>query len=502
MADNTIQPQEIPQWTIILESLERLAHLPAWLECAADSEQITDALRSNIPEFISGTLSLQECRVSHLRISNDGTHWSGTYQCTIADPTTTQPRSVELLGIVIPPHMPVPDVQCTPVAFASDGWHWFIPNLRMAFELQPPEAQLDALSELTDPQLARVVLQQCFDDIAHTQIQSRLAACRPEILRYHPGLRCTVGYHLMYHGDEAPSLAGPAFVVAKTYDDDRGQTAYQAMDALWRSPLGTSRTVAIAEPIAYIAARRLLLQGPLAEEQTLQSLLKSALLTQSTSSAAQLHDYLRQTARGLVELHGSGISVGAHHHWHDEMTSVRAFVERLATAIPALTATASSLFMFLEQIAREYPADPLVPCHGTFRPSQVLLHQGRIGFIDFDSFCQAEPAMDIALFMVALVDSGMSVFATNQSAMPPYTLRDFLDEHHAQIEAIAESFLSHYAALRPISYPRVGLWRALNTLEVVARSWDRVKPKRLNHTIPMLEQQLRMYASKELGAAS
>src|SRR5581483_4448598 len=191
---------------------------------------IADALRRNIPEFIAGSLSLQECRVSHLRNTGDGRAWSGTYQCTIADPTTTHQYNVALRGIVIPPHMPVPDVQCTAVAFASDGWHWFIPNLRMAFELQPPEAQLDGLSEFTDPLRAQVLLQQCFGDAVHPQMRPRIAACRPEVLRYHPGLRCTVGYHLMYHSEENPPFAGPAFVVAKTYDDDRGQIAYDAMD--------------------------------------------------------------------------------------------------------------------------------------------------------------------------------------------------------------------------------------------------------------------------------
>ena len=59
-----------------------------------------------------------------------------------------------------------------------------------------------------------------------------------------------------------------------------------------------------------------------------------------------------------------------------------------------------------------------------------------------------------------------------------------------QLEAIADRFLADYAALRPISRPRVALWEALNILELVIRSWERVKPLRLNHTILMLERHL------------
>ena len=60
-----------------------------------------------------------------------------------------------------------------------------------------------------------------------------------------------------------------------------------------------------------------------------------------------------------------------------------------------------------------------------------------------------------------------------------------------QLESIADRFLAHYAALRPVSQPRFAVWEALNILELVVRSWDRVKPMRLNHTILMLERQLR-----------
>ena len=174
----------------------------------------------------------------------------------------------------------------------------------------------------------------------------------------------------------------------------------------------------------------------------------------------------------------------------------------MTTAVPALAPAVVPLFAYLEGLAVGSTPDMQVPTHGTFRPAQVLLDQGRIGFIDFDSFCQAEPAMDLALFMVALVDSGMSFFTARQSSIPEHELRHVLEERLTYLDALADSFLSHYAALRPVSHARVGLWRALNTLELVARSWDRVKPKRLNHTILMLERQLRMRGGKENEAAS
>jgi hypothetical protein len=97
MSDTT-QGYMLPVWTTILDSLHIFARLPEWLERAADPKQVADALRASIPEFITGRLSLQECRVSHLRISHDGTEWSGTYYCTIADPTAAQSRTIAHTG--------------------------------------------------------------------------------------------------------------------------------------------------------------------------------------------------------------------------------------------------------------------------------------------------------------------------------------------------------------------------------------------------------------------
>ncbi len=199
---------------------------------------------------------------------------------------------------------------------------------------------------------------------------------------------------------------------------------------------------------------------------------------------------MHTTAVGLAALHNAGVGIGKAHRWEDELAGVRAFLQRLTAAVPGLALAAMPLFTCLEALAATYPPDPPVPTYGTFRPSQVLLDQGQIGFIDFDSFCQAEPAMDLALFRVATIDMGMSAFDKEESSATEPAMQDERMNRLTQLEAIADRFLADYAALRPISRPRVALWEALNILELVIRSWERVKPMRLNHTILMLERQL------------
>jgi hypothetical protein len=68
---------------------------------------------------------------------------------------------------------------------------------------------------------------------------------------------------------------------------------------------------------------------------------------------------------------------------------------------------------------------------------------------------------------------------------------ELVDNARTGAAQVVRTMVAHYAAFRPVSRPRVALWEALNILELVIRSWDRVKPIRLNQTIVMLERQLR-----------
>jgi aminoglycoside phosphotransferase (APT) family kinase protein len=150
------------------------------------------------------------------------------------------------------------------------------------------------------------------------------------------------------------------------------------------------------------------------------------------------------------------VDIGKVHRWEDELAGVRAFVRRLTVAVPGLARAATPLFACLEALATMCPADPPIPTHGTFRPSQVLLEQGQIGFIDFDSFCQAEPAMDLVLFRVATIDRGMSAYQEQSIATELAKQAGHMDRL-IQLESIADRFLAHYAALRPVSRQRVAL---------------------------------------------
>jgi hypothetical protein len=308
-------------------------------------------------------------------------------------------------------------------------------------------------------------------------------------MRYKPNSRCTILYHLAYPADLAAKRHWPDRVVAKVYKDDKGQNTYAAMRALWDSPLATGDTVSLAEPLAYLPALKVLVQGPVREEQRLSDLLRGALRSGTPEATAALQDYLRKTAVGLAALHRSGVRWGTAWGWADEIAKVRQEVEQLACIVPHLAAAADILLGRLEALARASPADRPVPAHGTFRPAQVLLSQGRIGFIDFDGFCQAEPAMDLALFRSSLKDKGMRFLYDEGNSMEGAALDlATCQARLAQLDELSEVFLAHYERHASVSRSRVALWEACELFTFVLHSWARVQPVRLTHVLMLLER--------------
>lgn len=469
----------------IWRGLTRFAALPDWLNAATDPDQVVRSLTGAVPELASGALAVQECDIGHVRIKRDV--WTGVYALTVARPGGGEPEIVELLGTILPPGQSAPASADTGVAFGEEGWRGFLPDLRLALELRPPDAALPALPILTDPEQARALLERSIRAAAPVYRDLRIESVAPKVMRYTPGSRCTVLYRITYPAGLAEGRGRPEIVVAKTYKGGKGRHAYAGMRALWDAPFAKHGGVTLAEPLAFLPELNVLVQGPIREEQTLQQLIETAVRADSPEADAALAGFIRQTAAGLAGLHRSEVRFGDVRTWDDELAEVRQVVDTLASAVPEIAAAAEPLLAWLEVRAAGTPPDPTQTAHGTFRPGQVLIHQGTIGFIDFDSFCQAEPALDLSLFLRRTKDIALSAQGDGAGAG-----RATREQLLARAEAICEDFLHAYEAYNPVSRERVALWEALDLFTLVLHSWTKVKPERLQNAMFALERHLSM----------
>ncbi|HYX86028.1 MAG TPA: phosphotransferase [Gaiellales bacterium] len=463
------------------DDLRALAEPPRWLRVAADASEVTRALRRRVPEIASGGVDLRACEVRRVRIKSDGC--SGLYRVRVRDREAAPERVIELHGDLIPPgRPPPPDSAARP--FGDPGWRSWLPELRLVMSLEPPDTALRALPALMDPAAASRLIERAVRRAAPEYADFRVRACRPHVARYKPGSRCTVVYEL-----DLPAGAParwPRAVVAKTYHGDKGRTAFDGMRALWASRLPRA-TVAIAEPVGFLAAENVLVQRVIPHSRTLKELLCSSLPAATPDAQGELDAAIERAAHGLAALHRIGAHADRTVTWDDHVAEIRELIGRVSGLTSSVAGSARALLEQQSRLAAAHPAQPAVPAHGTFRPAQVVLDGPRIGFIDFDGFCLAEPAMDVALFRASLRDAGLRALEAGDRVGADGAGRE---EGLTLLDAACERFLAVYEQAAPISRRRVALWETGEALIAVLHCWTKVKFDRLSYRLALLQRRL------------
>jgi Ser/Thr protein kinase RdoA (MazF antagonist) len=449
--------------------LSRLATPPAWLRQVANPDLVAAALRRHVP-------GIRACEVVRVRIKAQA--FTAVYRVAVAGAARRPERIVELRGDLCPPGRRPPPSRAEG-AFDSPGWSCSLPELHLLLTLGAADAALPALPALTDARLAGELIERAIGQAAAAYAGFRVVSCRLDVARHKPGSRCTVVYDLELPAEAPPGW--PRAVVAKTYWGGKGRVAWDGMVALWRCPLGATSTVAIAEPLAFLDEERVLLQRAIPHETTFKEALRTTLADAAADPVSLLRPIVERIALGLAELHQSGAEATNALSWEDELEEVREVAERLALLVPSLGETASGLLSQLERHAgRSSPR--AVPSHGSFRPAQVVVDaDGRIGFIDFDSFCTSEPAHDVALFCSSLRDTGLRALLERS---------DDGVGHLAVLDDLCDVFVAAYRSVAPVSPVRVALWETLDVLTAVQHCWTKVKFDRLAYRMALLEHRL------------
>jgi aminoglycoside phosphotransferase (APT) family kinase protein len=209
----------------------------------------------------------------------------------------------------------------------------------------------------------------------------------------------------------------------------------------------------------------------------------------------ELADAMCQTARALAEIHKSGVKLDKVYGWENDMVQTRESVEELSVAIPQLAPAALPFLERLSNLEASSQPDPLVPSHGTFRPAQVLMYKEEIGFIDFDSCCNAEPAKDLGLFLCAFLRAGMATVDFDDIEVSAEPLDDATRlARFERLISVSESFLDEYERnYKPVNRQRVALFEALELFILILHAWTKVKTRELRDIMYVLEHFLPAY---------
>jgi aminoglycoside phosphotransferase (APT) family kinase protein len=219
-------------------------------------------------------------------------------------------------------------------------------------------------------------------------------------------------------------------VIAKVHHQDRSDV-YQTMQTLHRAGFDPAARFSIPRPLHYIPSLHVLLEEKVPGQQAMNVFLDPACPEHDT--AADL------SGEWLAHFHDTAPPLGrvtSHDHlW----PSIHRWVEDVVRAGAPLATKGERLVRRLEASTPPADAAAFRTGHGSYIAEHVMLGGPRTSVIDFDECDIADPARDLAWFVVLLqrltLKQGRSLHALDAQAKR--FLRSYVNASHAGASATA-----------------------------------------------------------------
>ena len=245
----------------------------------------------------------------------------------------------------------------------------------------------------------------------------------PAVTSYNPEVGAVVAYR--------EPTRNRVVAYGKVSPDATSGRLYLVMERLWQSEARRAGRLRLARPFAFRADAGLLLQAPVVGTPIGRERNRAVFLRLAEAAGPS-----------LAAIHDAEIPFGPRRGIEELVARLESGLDEVALTSPALYLTLRRLTEQLAGRTARGRAEPSVFSHGDFKWDQFLEHRGRFALIDFELFCQAEPARDLGYFCAYL---------------PPSRPRDWRDG--VAVEQLRAAFLRSYAEA-PIDFERVGLYEA------------------------------------------
>ena len=243
--------------------------------------------------------------------------------------------------------------------------------------------EISSLPTILDP----AQLSKHFEGISIPGVElSRPGRVQASVLKLHSGRRCTVDIRLQADG-------GWYELVGKIYSTDRSDV-YRAMQAIQRAGFERHAEFSIPHPVAYLQPLQLLLQekvaGPIGTKFFLAA--DERAHTETAESCG----------RWLAHFHFVAPKIGPVREPGVQMACLERWSRRIARLGQPFANKSRRLLERLEDSPLAQGGVEKRASHGSYSPAQVILAKDRTVALDWDAYGVAEPARDVANFIVAL----------------------------------------------------------------------------------------------------
>ena len=191
---------------------------------------------------------------------------------------------------------------------------------------------------------------------------------------------------------------GTRSVIGKVYDVDRSDV-FVAMRSIVQAGFGPPAEFAIPVPLAYLPAFHVLLEEKVPGTQAKAIFIDGDRDRQIAAA--------RRSASWLARFHLKAPRLGNLETPEGFIEQVRHWAHEIQSAGGELADKAESLLRVLEDAVPGPDGPELHAAHGSYMPEHVMLSDHRAVTIDFDDWLVADPAHDVAWFIVSLARLGL-----------------------------------------------------------------------------------------------
>ena len=208
------------------------------------------------------------------------------------------------------------------------------------------------------------------------------------MVRYKPGRRCMIEYDVEVEWpDAAPEMVT---LIGKVRRLRSGKSGYRLLNALWDAGFGADSAdgITVAEPIGVVPEFRMWLQ------RKVQGRVATDLL-----AAPGGEDLVRRIAEAAHKVHRAGVLAKRRHTMHDELRILHERLPSVARSEPRWAWRIQRLLDACDRLGAGTLEPEPCGIHRDFYADQVIVAGPHLCLIDFDLYCEGDPALDIGNFL-------------------------------------------------------------------------------------------------------
>jgi aminoglycoside phosphotransferase (APT) family kinase protein len=233
------------------------------------------------------------------------------------------------------------------------------------------------------------------------------------VIRHKPGRRLLIRYE---------TASGP--LLGKIRANHRASTPFKLQSKFFEQGFGndTSDQISVPEPVALLDDLGMWLQRLVPGTAATHLFI--------TASPAERIWTARQSARAAHKVHTTSIAARRTHTIDDELRILDHRLADVQTTHAQLAARVDKVRLGCRALAEHLGVRPISGIHRDFYPDQLVVDRPQISIVDFDLYCDGDPAVDIGNFLAHLTELALRT----------------LDDPHG-LDDCRQTFLAEYLAL-------------------------------------------------------